>query len=174
MPISSSDVVYRLSGGVSNTSQQASLGGAMATVAGGIITPGVQNNVWDDVSGAESAAGDAEYRCIFVVNTHGSLTLQGAVIWLDSLTSQTDLDEHIALDAAGIGVSNSNASTASENTAPSPAVSFSQPTSKGTGLLIGNIGAGQMKAIWHRRTVSPGALATAASFSIRVEGDTAP
>lgn len=172
MAIASTDIVYRLSGGTSNTSPAASLGGAMSTAAGGIITPGGANNVWDDVTGAESAAGDVEYRCIYVTNTHGSLTLQNAVVWVDSPTSSGDTEFDIGLDAAAVG-SDSSTTVANENTGP-VGVTFSRPSTKGAGLSIGSIPAGSKKAIWERRTVNAAAAAVADTGSIRVEGDTAP
>lgn len=174
MPIISSDILLRLSGGSSNTSPAASLGGAMSTVSGGIITSGAANNIWDDVNAAEAAAGDTEHRCVYVHNNHGSLTLQNAVVWIDSLTSSTDTEFDIALDPAAVG-STATASTGAEGTAPSGGtVTFSRPTSKGAGLSIGDIPAGSKKAIWIKRTVTASAAAASDSGSIRVEGDTAP
>jgi hypothetical protein len=98
MAITASDIEYRLSGGAANTSPAAALGGAMSTAGGGVITSAALNNLWDDVSGAEAAAGDIEYRCIYVKNAHGSLTWQSVVIWIDSLTSDADTEFDIGLD----------------------------------------------------------------------------
>lgn len=166
-------VRYRLSGGAANTSPAAALGGAMSTAAGGIITSAAANNVWDDVSGAESAAGDTEYRCIYVEN-FGDQTLQSAVLWIDALSSNADVDEAVGLDAAAVG-SDSSTTIANENTAPG-GVTFTAGTAidtKAEGLAIGNIPASSKKAIWLRRTVGAAAAAAAWQFSIRVEGDSA-
>jgi hypothetical protein len=165
MPITTTEIEWRLSGGAANANANASLGGVMSSVA-------VPASIFDDVSGAESAAGDTEYRCFFLLNSHGSLTWQSVIIWLDAVTAQTDLAEAIGLDGAAIGTSTSASTSADENTAPSPAVTFSSPTTKGTGLSIGNLGPGQMKAVWIRRTVTAGAAAANATFSVRAEGDT--
>lgn len=174
MPIISTDIEYRLSGGAANTDKNASLGGAISTAGGGLITPGAANNLWDDVSGAEAAAGDVEYRCIYIKNNHGSLTLQSAVVWIDSLTTSTSTEFDIALDPAAVGAT-ATASTVDENTAPTGGtVTFTQPTTKGAGLTIGDIPAGSRKAIWLRRTVTAGAVSASDTGSIRVEGDTAP
>ena len=164
-PITTTEIEWRLSGGAANANANASLGGAMSSTA-------VPASVFDDVSGTESAAGDTEYRCIFLLNSHGSLTWQGVFLWLDGTTAQGDLAEAIGLDGAAVGTSTSASTAADENTAPAPAITFSSPTTKGTGLSIGNIGPGQMKAIWLRRTVTAGAAAANATFSIRAEGDT--
>lgn len=174
MPIISTDILLRLSGGASNTSPILALGGAMSTVSGGIVTPGAANNVWDDVNAAEAAAGDIEYRCLYVHNNHGSLTLQTSVLWIDSLTSSSDTEFDIGLDPAAIG-STATCTSANENTAPTGGtVTFSRPTTKGAGLAIGDIPAGSKKAFWIKRTVTAGAAAANDTGSVRVEGDTAP
>lgn len=171
MPIISTDLVFRLSGGAGNTSPAASLGGAMSTVGGGIITTAVLNNVWDDVSSAEAAAGDVEYRGIYIQNNHGSLQLQTAVYWIDSLSTSpdTEADVTVAAEAAGVAM----ATIANESTAPATVV-FSRPVTKGTGLAVGNINAASFRGLWERRTVSAAAAVASDTFSVRVEGDTAP
>lgn len=170
MAIASSDIEYRLSGGASNTDPAAALGGAMSTVAGGIITSGSANNLWDDVSSSEAATGDTEYRGFYVKNKHGSLTWENVVVWIDSLTSSGDTEFDIALADEAVGVAMET--IADESTAPS-GPSFTRPTSKGAGLAIGNIAAGSYKGIWIKRTVTAGAAAANDSGSIRCEGDTA-
>lgn len=172
MPIVSTDLEMRLSGGSANTSPAAALGLGMSTAGGGVVTPGSANNVWDDVNAAEAAAGDVEYRCLYFKNAHGSLTLQSSVCWIDSLTTSPDTEFDIGLDPAAVG-SDSTTSIANENTAPS-GVTFTRPVTKGTGLSIGNIAAGSKKAFWERRTVTAGAAAANDSGSVRLEGDTAP
>lgn len=161
-------VRYRLSGGTGNTSPAAALGGAMSTAAGGVITTGADQNVFDLVSGAESAAGDIEYRCIYVEN-NGDQTLIGATLWIDTQSSNSDVAEALGLDPAAIGA-DSTTTIANENTAPA-SVTFTTPTTKGGGLSIGDIPASSKKAFWERRTVTLGAAAAAWSFSVRVEGD---
>lgn len=170
MPIASGDIEYRLSGGAGNTNPNAALGGAMSTVGGGVITSGAANNLWDDVSGAESAAGDTEFRGFYVKNNHGSLTWQSVVVWIDVLTSSADTEFDIGLAVEAVNVT--MATIADEQTAPS-GVTFSRPTTKGAGLSIGNVPAAQFKGIWIRRTVTAGAAAANDSGSIRCEGDTA-
>lgn len=80
MPILTTDIVYRLSGGAANAVANASLGGAKS----GTAAPAA---LFDDVTGAESAAGDIEYRCVYVHNAHASLALQNAVIWIAANTT---------------------------------------------------------------------------------------
>lgn len=171
MPIASADITYWLSGGIANTDPDASLGGARSTDPGGEITSAVLNNVFDDVSGDEGAAGDVEYRCVYALNEHGTLTLQGPVLWIGAETPSGDSAVDIGLDPAGV---NGTATTVGDESTAPAGVTFSHPTTKGTGISIGDIPAGQHQAIWIRRTIG----AAAAAFNndgptIRVEGDTA-
>jgi hypothetical protein len=171
MPIASADIVFRLSGGAANVAPASSLGGARSTAGGGVITSAVANNLWDDVSGDESATGDTEYRGIYVLNNHGSLTLQNAKVWIDSLTSSAQTEFDIAL--AGEGLNGTMETVASESAAPA-GETFTRPVTKAAGLSLGNIPFGQHYGIWIKRTVDAGAAAANDTGSIRVEGDTAP
>lgn len=164
MAIISTDIQYRLSGGSSNSDPAASLGGAISSTAMG-------TNIFDNVSSAEASAGDTEYRCIYVRNGHGTLTLQNAKVWIQSNTPSTDTTVAIAL--AGEGVNGTAETVGNESTAPS-GESFTSPADEANGLTIGNIPAGQHQAIWIRRTVTAGAAAyNNDGFTIRVKGDTA-
>lgn len=161
MPIISTDIQYRLSGGAANSNANASLGGAKSSVA-------VPSALFDDVSSAESAAGDVEYRCIYVHNNHGSLTLQNAVLWIQTNTT----GNRIAIGVGSSAVNGTEQTVANEDTAPS-GVTFSQPASKGAGIALGNIPAGQHRAVWERRTIAASTPAANDTYTLRVEGDTA-
>lgn len=176
MPIVTTDLQFRLSGGAANTSPAASLGGAESTAGGGVITDNVANNVWDDVSGAESAAGDIEYRGIYVHNNHGTLPLQSSVVWFDTAggdeTTAAGTDAAMAMAAEAINVT--MATIADESTAPAT-VSFTTPVTKGTGLSTGgDVPAGGRKGLWLRRNVTAGASAASDQMSVRWEGETGP
>lgn len=171
MPIVASDIVFRLSGGTSNTAPASSLGGARSTAGGGVIVTDTLNNLWDDVSGAESSAGDIEYRCIYVLNNHGSLTLTAAKIWISSNTTSADDTIDIALGGEGAG--GTAETVANESTAPA-GETFSNPTSFAGGLSLGNLTAGQHYPIWIRRTVTAAASAANANpYTLSVQGETA-
>ncbi len=161
MAIASSDIKQRLSGGASNSSAAASIGGAKSS-------NDAPSNLFDDVDSSETAAGDTEYRCVYIHNNHGSLTLQNPVVWISSNTS----GNRIAIGVAAAGVNATETAVANESTAPA-SVTFSQPTTKGAGLALSSIPAGQHRAIWLRRTVAAAAAAAADAYTLRVEGDTA-
>lgn len=165
MPIVSGDIVYRLSGGAANASQIASIGGAKST------TTAVTGSFFDDVNSAEASAGDIEYRCFYVHNNHGTLTLTSPVVWIQTNTPSADTTIDIGVGSSV--VNGTEQTVANENTAPS-AVSFTAPSTFGSGLALGDIPAGQHRAVWVRRTVNAAAAAYADSFTLRVQGDTLP
>lgn len=171
MPIVSADIEYRLSGGAANTSPAAALGGAMSTAGGGVITSAALHNLFDAVTGDEAAAGDVEYRGIYIRNNHGTLTLLDPKIWISSLSSSADTELDIAL--ADEGVSVAMETIANESTAP-VGPSFTRPTTKGAGLAPGDIAAAGYIGVWVRRTVTAGASAANDTATLRVEGDTLP
>lgn len=164
MPIIASEIQYRLSGGAANAAAASSLGGAKSSNA-------IPGSLFDDVSGAESASGDVEYRCFYVHNNNASLALQNAVAWLSPQT--LGAGQAIAIGVGSSAVNGTEQTVADENTAPS-GVTFSSPTTKGAGIALGTIPAGQHRAVWVRRTVTAAAPASANSFTMRVEGDTLP
>ena len=168
MPIVSGDIKQYLSGGSGNTDPNASLGGAISTTE---ITDNTDNNLFDDVSGSEATAGDTEYRGHYVKNTHGTLTLQNAKIWIETQT--TSANDAVAIALAGEGLNATMETIANESTAP-VGETFSAPASYAAGLSLGNVAAGQIYGIWTRRVVDAGASAiNANSYQLKVQGETA-
>jgi hypothetical protein len=169
VPIVSSDIKYRLSGGSGNSDPNASLGGAKSSVQ---ITNNSLHNLFDVVSAAESTSGDTEYRCFYVHNGHATLTLTAAKVWIQTNTPSADTNLQIGLGTSA--VNGTEQTVADEQTAPS-GVSFSAPANEGASLSIGDIPPGQHKAIWVRRIVGAAASAFSAdSGVIRVKGNTLP
>jgi len=168
MPITSTDLKFHLSGGAANSDPNAALGGAISTTQ---IVDATVANLFDNVSSAESAAGDTEYRCFYVKNTHATLTLQAAKVYIQTNTPSADTSAEIGLGTSA--VNGTEQTVANESTAPS-GVTFSTAAGSGNALSIGNIPAGQHKAIWLKRIVNAAAAAyNSDSVIIRVEGDTA-
>lgn len=168
MSIVASDIKYRLSGGAANATPDASLGGAKSSVA---ITDNTDNNLFDDVSGNEHTAGDVEYRCLYIHNGHGSLTLTSAVVWIQSDTSGADSDISIAVGTAAVGAMEQT--IADESTGPSGVSWSDAATARSSGLALGDIPAGSHKAVWIRRTISAGSTPQSADTAqIQAGGDT--
>lgn len=164
MPIASTDINYRLSGGASNSDPLLSIGGAKSSVSSG-------SGIFDAVTSTEAGAGDIEYRLVYVHNAHATLTLLGAKVWIQTNTPSASTDVAIGLAAAGANATET--AVANENTAPA-SVTFSQPASLGAGLSIGDLAPGQHYGVWVRRTVSAGAAVASDNFTLRVQGDTNP
>lgn len=167
MPITSTDIEYRLSGGASNTDPNASIGGIKSSTE---IGTGL-HNLFDVVGSAETTAGDTEYRCFYVHNAHGTLTLTSAVAFIQSQTPSADTSVEIGVGAAAVNATET--ATADESTAPS-GVTFFAAANLGAALALGDIPAGQHRAVWVKRIVGAGAAAyTDDQATIRVQGDTA-
>jgi hypothetical protein len=163
MPIVASDILLKLSvsaaaGNTTGGTPATSLGDQISTT---VLSGTALNNLFDDVSGAESTAGRLEYRCVFAHNSHPTLTMTNAVVWL-SAEAGGGASAAVGADTtaiSAIGSASAQALTvANESTAPA-GVSFSSPTTSAAGVALGSIAPGQCKAFWVRRTV---AAATAA------------
>jgi len=179
MPITESDLHYKLSvpsatqgGSSSQSNVNASLGKWCSTTD---ITDNTLNNLFDDISGDENTAQESEYRCIFFHNAHASLTLQNAKLWISSEVSG-GANISIGLDTTGASSYTSTSQqaleVANEDTAPT-GITFSAPTSKATGLSIGNLSPGYVIGIWVKRTATNSSAMTNDGVTLRVEGDTA-
>ena len=175
MAIVAADIVWRLSGGAANTDPAASLGGAMGTAAGAIITPTKTfNSIFDDLSGAETAAGDVNYRCIYATNTHGTLGLTTPKLVLSANVANANDMIDVGLDLAGVnGVADT---IVNEATAPDPAVTFSHAcVDYANGLaLSAALAASEKVAVWIRRTVTAGMGADDdENWTTEIQGDSA-
>jgi hypothetical protein len=159
MAIASTDIIQRLSGGASNATAITSLGGAKSSNA-------APAGLFDTVTAAQATAGLVEYRCVYIHNNHGTLTLIGA-----TANIQSDTPDATSIIDIGLGTSAVNGTeqtVGSETTAPTSVTFGAGP------ITLGDIPAGQHQAIWLRRTISAGCPAiTGDSYTVRVSGSTA-
>ncbi|MBI5402481.1 MAG: hypothetical protein HY959_03710 [Ignavibacteriae bacterium] len=166
MPIVSTDIKIYLSGGASNSDPNASLGGVISSVE---LVDNSLHNLFDKITGSEADAGDNEYRCIFIKNTHATLTYQSAKVYIHSQTTSSDT-------SAMISVATENGSPvqtiANEGVAPS-GQTFSTADGAVNALDIGDLAPGETKAIWIKWTVGAGAAAYANdTLVLKTYGDT--
>lgn len=122
---------------------------------GGAIS-GALSSGFDAVLPAESNAGSVEYRCFYVRNGHASLTLTAAKMWLSANTPSASTTIAIGLGTSAVGAAEQ--SIANETTAPA-GVTFVAAASEAAALVLGDLPAGQARAVWERRTVTAGAAA---------------
>lgn len=164
MAIQSTDILYLLSGGGANSDPDASLGGAISTTE-------VSTNLLDDVSSAEAVAGTVEYRCFYVKNNHGSLTLIDPKTWIEANTPSATTTIEIGLGTAAVNATEQT--VANESTAPT-GVTFSSPADFAAGLALTSLAAGAYKSVWIKRTVNSGTASTTDTATLRTQGDSNP
>lgn len=181
MPIIASDLLWRLAttaGAAGNSTAGnplTSLGKYVSTTA---VSPGL-HGLFPKITGAQNVAGQVDYRCVFVVNTHASLTLQNAAVWLSGGDPAGGANVALAVDttaASALGSAAAQALTAASATAPGASVTglaYSSPSSAAAGVPLGNIGPGQCRAFWVRRTATNSAATASESVTLAVTGDTA-
>ncbi len=156
MAIVAADIVIRLSQGNTNaqttSTPNASLGGTMSTTA---WAGGTLHDLFDQVSGTENGASESEYRCVYFLNNHGTLTAEAIKAYISAETAG-GASLAIGLDPAGVGNGTSTGVAtvvANEDTAPT-GVTFSSPTTDAGGLAPANVAPAQAFAIWIRRTTA--------------------
>lgn len=159
MPVADTDILLKYSvttgtdGNADAGTAAGSLGKHISTTQ---ITTAVANNLFDDVTGVENAASDVEYRCLFIHNAHATITAENVVVYLSAeVAGGTVIAIGVDTTAASVIASASDqaVTVANENTAPAGA-SFTAPTTQATGIAVGNLTAGQCRAIWVRRTAA--------------------
>lgn len=181
MAIVAADILLKLSiktGTAGNQSAQpdpnASLGKYISTTQ---VSGTAANNLFDDISGAENAASTVDYRCVFVHNSHATLTLQNAVVYLSGGDPAGGATVSVAVDniaASAIGATAAQAAEiVNETTAPTGVGAFSAPATAETGLALGNIGPGQCRAFWVRRAAANTAAVDNETVNLAIAGDTA-
>lgn len=177
MAIVAGDIVLRLSttAGSAGDTTTGTAPGSLGKYVSTTVMPVTLNGLFDDVTGSENAASTVDYRCIFVLNNHATLTASAMTIYLASEvaggTSIAIAIDGIAASAKG-SASAQAAQIASETTAPTGVGAFSSPTTDGTGLSIGSLAPGQVKAVWVRRTAANSAPLSNDGVTLAVTFDT--
>lgn len=180
MAITASDIKFRLSiktGSAGNSlaqgSPNASLGKYVSTTnwAGGVL-----NDLFDDITGSENLASAADYRCIFIYNSHATLSLLNAKAWLPAQTSGGAVVT-IGVDPAGqkdLGDSAAQAAEIADETVAPSGVTFVAAATLNAGLALGDLGPGKVIAVWIKRAAANTGSFPNDNFTIRVTGETLP
>lgn len=179
MPIVSGDIVLRYSvvTGAAGDSTAGTAGGSLGKYASTTAVATGANGLFDDITGAENAASEAEYRGVAVLNNHATLSLLNPVAYIASEVaggaSVALATDNIAASAKG-SASAQMAQIANEDTAPTGVSAFSSPTTVGTGLSLGaSLAAGNVKGLWVRRTAANTAAVDNDGVTLGIGGDTA-
>lgn len=146
---------FRLTGGTSNSDPNASLGGVSSSNQ---VSATAMNNLFDNVSAAEAAAGDTEYRAIDIYNA-GDADAVGVEIYMKTPTSSADSQLDMGSEASPL---NSATSVANESASPdlTGGSAFANRTS-GSPLSLPDIPAGEYARVWLRRVIAAAAGNTA-------------
>lgn len=168
--------VWYLSGGAANADPTLSIGGAKSSVA---VSATKLNNLFDDNSGDEAAAGRTEYRCLYCQND-GATTWVAPVGWVDYQprdpnSPYTPSGETIAFGMSAQGKNAAATTIANDTTAPA-GVTFASPSSKGaaTALTTPDYATNDYIGVWFKRIVpSSQAYSAGTDFAVAVEGDDA-
>lgn len=177
MSIVASDLLIKMSvktgsaGNSTSSSVANSLGKYVSTTT---VSSTALNNMFDNATAANNAASGVDYRCYFLLNNHASLTYTGAVIYLSAETAG-GANISIAVDDIAVSAKGSSSAQAAEisskTIAPSGVSAFSSPTTAGTGLVLGDIGPGQVKAFWLKRTLTNSSAKELDGFTLAFSGD---
>lgn len=176
MPIADTDVLLKYSdssataGDASAGSVATSLGKYISTT---VVPDDTDGNVIPDTTGAENAADNVDYCCLFVHNNHPTLTYRNARVWIAADIAGGSLTA-IAVDPTAISAVGSTTpqavSVANKNTAPAGVGPFTSPLTAASALVLGDIGPGQVKAFWVRRTATNSGAVAEDGATFQVDG----
>lgn len=137
------------------------------------------NNIFTDLTGAENAASQVDYQCVFLLNntSSGDTALNG-VVWLPTsgfVVGGANIG--LAVDTTGAtakGTSSVQAGTiANSTTAPTTIGSWVTPSSTNAGgLAVANLAPGQVLAVWIRRTATNSGPVNNDGFVLEYDFDT--
>jgi hypothetical protein len=124
------------------------------------------NKIWDDVSKADSLAGDTEYRGLFVQNSHASDGMTTLKIWMAVNTPGQD---NVQIALATEAINTATATIANENTAPA-GINFdaANPVDLASALALPDLATTAYKGIWLKRTVPAGVTAAVTKNTFRL------
>lgn len=138
-----------------------------------VITDDQIGNLFDDVSGDEAVAGRVEYRALYVLNNHASLTLTNATV---TVASQLTGGASITIAVDNIGVSAKGSGSAQGATIPDEITAPTGVGAFGAGpIALGDLPPGNGRMVWVKRTTPAGATSVNPDgFVLDIDGDTLP
>lgn len=177
MAILATDIKLRLSTTAGSAGDSTAAGAVGNSLGKYMSTTDITtSNVFPDITGAQNAQGSAykDYQCVFVYNSAAQDALN-VVVW-NSSDVAGGASADMALDSTAASAHN-NASAqaltiANATTAPAGPLTFSASQSAATGLNIGTLAAGQVKAVWLRRTAANSGPLNNDGLQLEVDFDT--
>jgi hypothetical protein len=177
MPIASTDVLLKLSttAGAAGNANPGTVGQSLGKyVSTTQVSATALNDIFPDLTGAQNAASQVDYQCVFVHNNHATLTASNVSLFGTSdvaggATWQVGAD---TTAASSVGATPAQALTIANSTTAPAGVSFSAPTTDGAGVSLGALAPGQVKAFWIKRSAANTAALNGDGFTINVAFDT--
>lgn len=143
------------------------------------------DNLFLDITGAQNAASQVDYACVFILNnTSSGNSMLNTVVWLPlSLFVAGGANVALAGDniaASAKGTSSQQAAViGTSTTLPTGITSFVSPVSSAPvfpsytgGIQLGTIGPNQVRAVWIRRSATNSAPVNNDGFTLEVDFDT--
>ncbi|AUR86089.1 hypothetical protein NVP1081O_354 [Vibrio phage 1.081.O._10N.286.52.C2] len=148
-----------------------SLGGGISETE---LISGELHGLFDAVPSSEALSGRTEYRLIYVRNNHATQTLYDARVFITANTVSLESTMEIGLDPVAGNAEDSVILLDDEVDSGDAlqAVVWAEHATFAEGLSIGNLNAGEQRAIWARRIIDAGATPTAESATFVIRGDT--
>ena len=135
---------------------------------------GALNDLFDDISSAQNAANQVDYRCLLIYNANASNAMQNAVAFLAAEVAG-GASIAIGVDptaASAVGSATAQALQIANATTAPAGVTFTSPTTAGAGIALGTIGVGQVRGLWFRRTAANTAALSNDGVTLQVNFDT--
>lgn len=143
------------------------------------IVSATLDNLFNDITGAENAAGQVDYQCVFVLNnTSTGNSMLNPVIWMPTAQYTSGYATiQFAIDQTAPSVKTSSAAQAlvisAAQNVPSVSGGWSSPSaSPSGGISCPNIPAGYVQAVWVKRTATNSAAVNNDQFGLQVTFDT--
>lgn len=133
------------------------------------------HDLFQELTGADNAAMVSEFRCVFVVNKNVTSSWDNVRVWVSTDTQPGGAEIAIGVDPTPASLLNTTTAQAVTISNPKIAplgVSFSKPLTYASGLNLGNIGPGQCRAIWLRRSGQNTAGLANETCVLTFQGDT--
>lgn len=135
---------------------------------------GGTNDLFPDITGAQNAASQVDYAGLAILDNNASNAMQNTAAYLSSEVAggaSTAIGADTTAASAKGGATAQLLTIASSTTAPA-GVSFSSPTTLGTGVSLGSIPVANVKGLWVRRSAANSAALSADGVTIAVGCDT--
>jgi hypothetical protein len=177
------DIVYLLSStsvgsGFSGTSTAGSSLGKFCTTS--VISASL-DNVFLDLTGAQNAASQVDYQCVFIQNnTASGNSMLNTTVWIPTASDNNVYTHHaFAIDPTGVTAQASaspQAVTIANNvTAPlylgNPLTWVSPSATSSGGTNIGSVAPARVFAVWLRRTATNSVPFNSDGFTLEVDFD---